>query len=128
MHSRSAAPHGGTGRPRSAVPGRGPTPSSERAVLPTGGGGARWGPCLATPTPGYWHKSAADNAITRQIVWRLAGGPSGLSPGAYTFGLDAFSRAFEPGDGHVYTPTNPDVGYNPGPIWLPAHIAVAIVD
>jgi len=80
---------------------------------------------LATPTPGYWHKNAGDNGLSRQVIWRV---PASLSPGAYSFGLTAWSRAFEPADGHVYTPTNPDVDYNPGPIWLPTQIAVAIVD
>ncbi len=80
---------------------------------------------LTTPTPGYWHKNAGDNGLSRQVVWRV---PASLSPGAYSFGLTAWSRAFEPGDGHVYTPTNADVDYNPGPIWLPTQIAVAIVD
>ncbi len=80
---------------------------------------------LATPTSGYWHKTPADNGVARQVAWSV---PASLSPGAYGFGLTAWSRAFEPGDGHVYTPTNPDIGYDPGPIWRYGQIAIAIVD
>jgi hypothetical protein len=80
---------------------------------------------LSPPTSGYWHKTAADNAVTRQVVWSV---PAGLSPGAYGFGITAWSRAFNPGDGHVYTPTNPDIGYDPGPIWTYAQTTIAIVD
>jgi hypothetical protein len=80
---------------------------------------------LATPAANYWHKSASDNGLSRQIVWSV---PASLLPGAYSFGLKAWSRAFEPGDGHVYTPTNSDTDYNPAPIWWPAVIGVAIVD
>jgi len=80
---------------------------------------------LAVPTPGYWHKSAADNAVTRQVVWSV---PAALSPGAYGFGVTAWSRAFNPGDGHVYTPTNPDVDYDPAPVWTYAQTTIAIVD
>jgi hypothetical protein len=54
--------------------------------------------------------------------------PATLSSGAYGSGLTAWSRAFEPGDGHVYTPTNPDIGYDPGPIWQYAQTMIAIVD
>jgi len=80
---------------------------------------------LVAPTVDYWHKSAIDNGLSRQVVWSV---PASLSSGAYGFGLTAWSRAFEPGDGHVYTPTNPDVGYDPGPIWQYAQITIAIVD
>ena len=80
---------------------------------------------LSTPTPSYWHKTPADNAVTRQVVWSV---PAGLSPGAYGFGITAWSRAFNPGDGHVYTPTNPDIGYDPGPVWTYAQTTIAIVD
>jgi hypothetical protein len=85
---------------------------------------------LAPPATaaGYWHKSPGDNAITRQVVWSIPAGPTGLPPGAYSFGLTAWSRAFDPGDGHVYTPTNSDVGYDPGPIWTHAQTTIAIVD
>lgn len=80
---------------------------------------------LMSPTPGYWHKNASDNTIARQIVWSV---PATLSSGAYGFGVRAWSRAFHPGDGHVYTPTNPDIGYDPGPIWTYAQSTIAIVD
>jgi hypothetical protein len=80
---------------------------------------------LAVPTPGYWHKNAADNGVVSQVAWSV---PASLASGAYGFGLRAWSRAFEPGDGHVYTPTNPDIGYNPGPIWTYAQTTIAIVD
>lgn len=80
---------------------------------------------LIAPTADYWHKSPADNAVTRQVVWAVS---AGLPPGAYGFGVQVFSRAFEPGDGHVYTPTNPDIGYDPAPIWTYAQTTIAIVD
>jgi hypothetical protein len=80
---------------------------------------------LMTPAAGYWHKNASDNTISRQIVWSV---PATLSSGAYGFGITAWSRAFEPGDGHVYTPTNPDIGYDPGPVWTYAQTTIAIVD
>jgi hypothetical protein len=80
---------------------------------------------ILTPTATYWHKTAADNVVSRQVVWSV---PASLPPGAYGFGLTAWSRAFHPGDGHVYTPTNPDIAYNPGPIWTSAQTTIAIVD
>jgi hypothetical protein len=73
----------------------------------------------------YWHKSPGDNAITRQVVWSV---PATLPPGAYSFGLIATSRAFDPGDGHVYAPANSDVGYDPWPHWAEAQTTIAIVD
>ena len=80
---------------------------------------------LMTPSATYWHKTELDNAVSRQVVWSV---PASLPPGAYGFGLTAWSRAFHPGDGHVYTPTNPDIGYNPDPIWTNAQTTIAIVD
>jgi hypothetical protein len=80
---------------------------------------------LASATSDYWHKDATDNSLSRQVVWSV---PAGLSSGAYGFGLTAWSRAFNPGDGHVYTTTNPDIGYVPAPIWTYAQTTIAIVD
>jgi len=80
---------------------------------------------LAVATGDYWHKNSADNALSRQVVWSV---PAALSPGAYEFGLRAYSRAFQPGDGHVYNTTNPDITYEPAPIWTYAKTAIAIVD
>ena len=40
----------------------------------------------------------------------------------------AFSRAFNPDDGHEFHPNVSDVGYNPGPIWTPASLPIAVVD
>ena len=80
---------------------------------------------LASATADYWHKNPSDNTLSREVVWSV---PHSLSPGAYGFGLRAYSRAFEPGDGHVYTTTNPDIGYDPAPIWNYAQTTIAIVD
>jgi hypothetical protein len=73
----------------------------------------------------YWHRASTDNAVADEVVYAV---PASSAAGAYSFGVTAWSRAFNPGDGHVYDPTQPDLSYNPAPNWWPASIGVAIVD
>jgi hypothetical protein len=51
-----------------------------------------------------------------------------METGRVRDGIAAGSRAFEPGDGHVYTTTDPDVVCNPTPIRTYAQTTIAIVD
>lgn len=77
----------------------------------------------------YWHKSSSDNNLSTAAsptVFSLS--PGTHPPGAYNVGLSCFSRAFSPEDGHVFDPNNPDVGYNPAPIWVHANLPIAVVD
>lgn len=73
----------------------------------------------------YWHRTSTDNARADEVTYSI---PATSAPGAYGFGVTSWSRAFNPGDGHVFDPGQPDVGYDPAPNWWPASIGVAIVD
>lgn len=80
------------------------------------------------PTSSYWHKSRSDNNFSNDgapIIYRVN---SSSAPGAYSFSATAYSRAFFAGSGHVFDPTQSDVGYNP--VWYGSYpsIAIAIVD
>jgi hypothetical protein len=73
----------------------------------------------------YWHKNASDNNVFDDVTFAI----SHLSaPGAYAVGVTSWSRAFNPGDGHVYDPSQPDLSYSPNPNWWPDSIGIAIVD
>lgn len=78
-----------------------------------------------TETAGYWHKSGADNNVSVTAVYDV---PASLPPGAYSVGITVFSRAFNPDDGHVYEPLQPDTGFNPGGIYSSTTQGIAIVD
>lgn len=77
----------------------------------------------------YWHRSSTDNNLLNAAspaVFRLD--PGTHPSGAYSISLSCFSRAFSPQDGHVFDPNNPDVNYNPAPIWVSPSLPIAVVD
>ncbi|MGH2789028.1 MAG: hypothetical protein ACRDJV_14160 [Actinomycetota bacterium] len=83
----------------------------------------------AAATPTYWHKHAGDNSLSNAsspAVWSV--NPGTHPPGAYNVGLSVWSRAYYTNDGHPYDPSNPDVTYNPAPIWRHLNLPIAIVD
>ncbi|HEX8989732.1 MAG TPA: hypothetical protein VF816_17370 [Rhodocyclaceae bacterium] len=45
---------------------------------------------------GHWHTGPADNNVTRSAIFRLNYAPD--NQGAYGFGVNAYSRCFDPGD------------------------------
>lgn len=73
----------------------------------------------------YWHKGPADNSLSDEVIFRV---DHTASNGAYTAWAQVYSRAFSPEDGHVFDPPQPDLSYNPAPIWNPTSVAIAIVD
>jgi hypothetical protein len=76
-------------------------------------------------TGDYWHRTPADNAIFDEVTYAV---PASSAPGAYSFGVTSWSRAFSPSDGHVYSPGSADVSYVPAPNWRNDWVGVAIVD
>lgn len=107
-----------------------------RSVSVGAGGCGSGNPTLATgfeglqtgtsPNPAvYWHKTVADNNVLHSVLFDV---PGSLPPGAYSVHVTTHSRAFHPGDGHVYHPAQPDTGYNPAPIWTHDWRGIAIVD
>jgi len=95
-------------------------------ILVSGLEGAQSGVPMGTHTTSYWHKNANDNDLSSFVVWEVDEGTH--PPGAYTFGLTSYSRAFNPDDGHLFDPTHADVDYNPTLSWYPTSLAVAIVE
>lgn len=97
-------------------------------VLVTGFEPYESGVPVGTQTNGYWHKSRNDNNFSNDahpVVYRI---DAGFSNGAYSFSMAAHSRAFYPGDGHLFFPDQSDTDYNP--VWYAAYpyVAIAIVD
>lgn len=97
--------------------------SSLQPVLEHGFEGHQTG--TTGPTADYWHRDASDNNVGITATYRV---PANRPPGAYTVSVSAYTRAFWTFDGHVYTPSNPDVLYDPAPVWDQHTIAIAIVD
>lgn len=96
-----------------------------RAVTVSGGGcgGGSFTLDSATATAQHWHQNAGDNAVINTARFRL---PGAALPGAYSFGIHASSRAFNPsgGDsGHIS-----DWDYDPIVKWVNPHLPVAVVN
>ena len=78
-----------------------------------------------SPQAGYWHRNASDTNVVDEVVFRV---PATRPPGAYSVSATSYSRAFHPGDGHVFDPAQPDVTYDPVLYWEHAALGIAIVD